>query len=258
MQAISLQSGSNGNCIYVESEGIRLLFDAGISGIQTQKRLEIHNRDIRKIDALIISHDHSDHTCAMGILARKYGMPVYVTKPTLAAAVHKNRIGDIPDLKHFVSGQALDFGKISVHTVSTPHDGVDGVGFMIDDGRFRLGILTDLGYVFPQLAEAVNTLDGVFIESNYDPHMLETGPYPLFLKKRIKGSGGHLSNMESAELLAGLTSKRLRWACLSHLSETNNSPEVVIKTHRLYNPLNIPLTVASRHEVSDIFELGDN
>jgi phosphoribosyl 1,2-cyclic phosphodiesterase len=190
----------------------------------------------------------------MGILARKYGIPVYVTKPTLSAAARKNRIGEIPQIKHFVSGQTIDFGNVTVETLRTPHDGVDGVGFMIDDGSFRLGVLTDLGYVFPELAEAVNSLDGVFIESNYDPHMLETGPYPLFLKKRITGSGGHLSNQESARLIAGLTSKRLRWACLSHLSETNNSPELVIKTHRLHNPLNIPLAVASRYEVSDIFD----
>ncbi len=253
MQAISLQSGSNGNCIYVESGGVRLLFDAGISGIQTLKRLEVHSRDIRQVDALIISHDHSDHTIAMGILSRKFGIPVYVTKPTLASAVRKNKIGDITKLHHFEAGKTLDFGKISVHTVQTPHDGVDGVGFIIDDGSCRLGVLTDLGYVFPELIKTVNSLDGVFIESNYDPHMLETGPYPLFLKKRIIGSGGHLSNLESAELLAGLTSKRLRWACLSHLSETNNSPDVVIKTHRQYNPLKIPLAVASRYEVSEVF-----
>jgi phosphoribosyl 1,2-cyclic phosphodiesterase len=255
MQAISLQSGSNGNCIYVESGGVRLLFDAGISGIQTLKRLAIHDRDIRQVDALIISHDHSDHTSAMGILARKFGIPVYVTEPTLAAAVRKNRIGDIPKICHFESGKTIDFGSVSIHTLPTPHDGVDGVGFVVDDGKCRLGILTDLGYIFPELIDAADSLDGVFIESNYDMHMLETGPYPLFLKKRISGSGGHLSNLESAELLAGLTSKRLRWACLSHLSEMNNTPEEVIKTHRLYNQRKIPLSVASRYNVSPVFNL---
>jgi phosphoribosyl 1,2-cyclic phosphodiesterase len=253
LKAISLQSGSNGNCIYVESDGVRLLFDAGISGIQTLKRLEVHSRDIRQIDALIISHDHSDHTSAMGIIARKFGIPVYVTKPTLRAAVRKNNIGDIPKLFHFESGQTLNFGKVSVQTIRTPHDGIDGVGFLVDDGNYRLGVLTDLGFVFPELADAVNSLDAVFIESNYDQRMLETGPYPIFLKKRISGSGGHLSNLESAHLLAGLTSERLRWACLSHLSESNNNPHITLKTHKLYNPHKIPLTVASRYEVSDVF-----
>lgn len=255
MQAISLQSGSNGNCIYVESHGVRLLFDAGISGIQAQKRLEIHNLDINEIDALIISHDHSDHTSSMGVFARKFGMPVYVTKSTLESASRKKNIGDIPELFYFESGRSIDFGKISIETIRTPHDGVDGVGFVIDDGSYRLGVLTDLGYVFPELAAAVNNLDGVFIESNYDPEMLDSGPYPPFLKKRIAGSGGHISNAESAELISRAGTERLRWVCLSHLSESNNTPYLALETHRSMNPDGVIPVIAGRYDVSPLFKL---
>ena len=255
MRVISLQSGSNGNCVYVEAGGVRLLFDAGISGSSAAERLAAHGRDIRSVDALIISHDHSDHIRAAGVFQRKYGIPLYVTPRTLAAAQTRCALGKLKDIRHFRCGSTIQVGGASVHTIPTPHDGEDGAVFVVDDGARRLGILTDLGHVFQDLGRTIASLDAVFLESNYDPHMLANGSYPRYLKIRIKGPGGHISNHEAAELLAGAAGSRLKWACLGHLSEENNSPEVALRTHREVLGTGLPLYVASRYAVSEIFTI---
>lgn len=250
MIAISLQSGSNGNCIYVETGGAKLLFDAGICGVAAERRLTAYGRDIRQVDALIISHDHSDHIRYAGVFQRKYGLPIYITPLTLEAGLKRHALGKLDDLHLFMAGGAISFGKITVHSFSTPHDGADGAAFVVDSGRKRLGIMTDLGHVFDGLEQTITTLDGVFMESNYDPTMLAEGPYPAFLKRRIKGPGGHLSNIESAELLR--SGGRLKWACLAHLSEQNNHPELALRTHRkIVNP-DLKLYTASRHGASGV------
>ena len=225
MKVISLQSGSNGNCIYVETESLRLLIDAGITGSQAEQRLAAAGRDIRDVDALLISHAHADHVRCMGVYQRKFGLPIFVTQQTLATVRRRSRQGELTDVRSFVAGSTIRFDSVSVETVPTPHDSVDSVAFIIDDGRRRLGILTDLGHAFDGLDAVVRSLDSVILESNYDPDMLASGPYPEQLKQRIRGPGGHLSNIEAAELLADTVNGRLKWACLAHLSERNNEPE---------------------------------
>jgi phosphoribosyl 1,2-cyclic phosphodiesterase len=256
MIAISLQSGSSGNCIYVETRGIRLLFDAGISGVQAAERLAVHGRDIRAVDAVIISHDHGDHIRHAGVFQRKYGLPIYVTPATLAAAASRCTLGKLKDIRHFRSCDRLTFGHVSVHAIPTPHDGADGAAFVVESGQKRLGIMTDLGHVFKDLIPLVSSLDAVFLESNYDPVMLAEGPYPAYLKQRIKGPRGHLSNLEAAELLRRATdAKRLKWACLAHLSEQNNNPDIALTTHRSVLADDLTLYTADRYQVSGIFAL---
>jgi phosphoribosyl 1,2-cyclic phosphodiesterase len=256
MIAISLQSGSSGNCIYVETCGVRLLFDAGISGVQAADRLAAHGRDIRKVDGVIISHDHGDHVRHAGVFHRKYGIPVYITPATLAAATARCTLGTIKDLRHFRSSDKLTFGDVVVHAVPTPHDGADGSVFVVEAGTKRLGIMTDLGHVFKDLISLVSSLDAVFLESNYDPDMLATGPYPYYLKQRIKGPRGHLSNGEAAELLCRASeANRLKWACLAHLSEQNNNPDVALRTHRDILSDRLTLYTADRYTASDILSL---
>lgn len=255
MRVISLQSGSNGNCVYVEAGGVRLLFDAGISGSTAAERLAAHGRDIRSVDALIISHNHSDHISSAGVFQRKFGIPLYVTPRCLSAAQTRCSLGKLKEVNHFRSGSTIRIGGVSIQTIPTPHDGEDGVVFVVDDGERRLGVLTDLGHVFQDLGRTIASLDAVFLESNYDPEMLTNGSYPRFLKIRIKGPGGHISNHEAAELLAGAAGSRLKWACLGHLSEENNSPEVALRTHREVLGTGLPLHVASRYAVSEIFTL---
>lgn len=251
--AISLQSGSNGNCIYVEEGATSLLLDAGISGLQAERRLEAHGRDIRKVTGVIISHDHSDHVRSAGIFQRKFRLPLHITAATLRTA-GRQALGQLDDVRPFEAGSTLEFGRLTVQTIRTPHDAADGVAFIIGNGKGRLGVLTDLGHVFDGLADVLATLDGVFLESNYDPAMLERGPYPEHLKARIRGPHGHLSNGEAATLLAR-PPNRLRWACLAHLSEHNNEPAVALKTHREVLGNRLPLFVASRYEASGVFEV---
>ncbi len=253
MRVMALQSGSNGNSIFVEAGGVRLLVDAGISGIQMETRLAAHGIDACQIDGLLISHDHSDHVRSMGVFQRKYGMPVYVTERTILAARRRNRLGLIDDVRCFSSGTAWRIGALTVETIPTPHDSVDGVGFVFDDGCNRLGVLTDLGHAFPGLAEVLRSLDAVLLESNYDPQMLEAGPYPENLKRRIRGPQGHLSNGEAAELLSDAFRGRLRWACLAHLSEQNNDPRLALQTHHQIVGAEHPVSVASRYEASPMF-----
>ena len=249
----SLQSGSNGNCIFVESGGVRLLFDAGLTGIQTKQRLESFGVDIATIDAVIISHIHNDHLRYAGVLQRQYNLPVWMTAGTYQEVRFLRRPGRVRDPQLFNSGDTLPFGSVKVETIQTTHDAPEGVCFVVDNGTTRLGIMTDLGSRFLGLQEIIATLDGVYLESNYDHEMLVNGTYPDALKQRILSNQGHLSNADAAALL--LKSNRLRWACLGHLSASNNRPEVALETHRNILGETLPLHIAPRFDVSEMLEL---
>ena len=246
MICFSLNSGSNGNCIYVEHEGVRLLLDAGISGKRTAERLAQHGRDVREVDAVIISHDHIDHIRCAGILARKFGLAVYMTPETYRRG-RRYDLGRIDALRYFQAGDTLRFGPVRVETHPTAHDGADPVSFVVAAGGRRLGILTDLGHVSVGVERLLGRLDAVFLESNYDPEMLASGPYPGYLKRRITGDGGHISNVEAAEMVAAACDGRLQWVALSHLSEINNTPDLAAGTHRRIAGAGRPVHVASRH-----------
>jgi phosphoribosyl 1,2-cyclic phosphodiesterase len=251
MRVIVLQSGSNGNCVYVEGGGTSVVIDAGISGRQAATRLAERGIDIRGAGGLLISHDHADHVRCAGVFHRKFGLPVYITARTQRAAGSSHALGEIRDVRHFAAGDALRLGRLRIETLPTPHDAADGCAFVLDDGRRRLGVLTDLGNVFPDLPAVVESLDAVILESNNDPVMLESGSYPAFLKRRIRGPAGHLSNVDAAELL-GRAGRRLRWACLAHLSAENNDPRTALATHRRVVGPRLRLHVASRVHPTDI------
>lgn len=254
MKVLVVQSGSNGNCVYVETRRTRLLLDAGVGVQRVQRAVGSCGGDLRELTALLISHEHSDHIRSAGPLQRRFGVPIYMTRRTLAA-VERSAGASLEEVRHFAAGETIEFADVAVHTIRTPHDCVEGVAFIVDDGRKRLGILTDLGHVFDGLDRIIRSLDAVILESNYDPQMLESGPYPLWLKQRIRGPGGHLSNEESAELVRASASSRLRWICLAHLSQRNNEPAIALRTHRRIVPQRLPLRVASRHEATGPFEL---
>jgi phosphoribosyl 1,2-cyclic phosphodiesterase len=249
MEVISLQSGSAGNCVFVRSGETRLLFDAGISGSNAQSRLAEYGYDIRDCDALILSHEHSDHIRGVGVFHRKFGFPVYANKRTWNAMCCKSSIGDIGCPNHFDSGKPFQIGSLCIDPIRTPHDAVEGVCFVIEDVESgqRFGLLTDLGHVFRRLQKVIGTLDAVLIESNYDDEMLRFGPYPQHLKDRISGRQGHISNKDAAELLDACDSSQLQWACLGHLSAQNNSPEVALATHRERHGDRFPLFCADRY-----------
>lgn len=231
MICFSVNSGSNGNSIYVESAGARLLFDAGLSGKQTALRLAQHGRDITQVSGVVISHDHSDHIRCAGVLARKFGLSVYMTEKTYLAATGYG-LGNIADLRLFDPDVPLEIGDALIRAHRTPHDAAEPVIFTVEAAQRRLGIFTDLGNPFEGLASLMGELDAAYLESNYDPDMLASGPYPPHLKQRIVGEHGHISNLECAQLVRDHASPRLQWVALSHLSEANNTPELALRTHR--------------------------
>lgn len=253
VQTFSLQSGSNGNAIYVEAGDVRLLFDAGISGASAAARMANHGRDIRDVTALLISHDHIDHIRCAGVYQRKFGLPLYVTRKTLAATWCN--LGPLNNVRFFQSGDALSFGPVTVHTLRTPHDAADGVAFIVEHEGKKLGILTDLGHPFPGLQHLLETLDAAYLETNYDLQMLRDGHYPYHLKQRIRGPGGHLSNAESAALLRACGRKRPRWIAVAHLSADNNRPHLAIDAQHDAVGKTYPVLHASRDTVSDLWDV---
>lgn len=253
----SLQSGSSGNALYVEAGGMRLLFDAGLSAKQLRERLASLDRKPDDLDALIISHEHSDHSCGIGVIARKYNVPVYITKPTLTASRRQN-LGEIPEIVHFVPGHSFKIGAVTIETIATPHDAIDGSVFKVTHEGASLGICTDLGHVFRDLRNLVGQVDALYLESNYDTHMMINGPYPPSLKRRIMGPGGHISNAEAAELIAAEATSRLQWLCLGHLSAQNNTPEVTFATHEKIHGAAMPITIAPRYTPSTLLTVTAN
>ena len=229
MRVIALQSGSKGNCIYLEADNVRVLFDAGISGKRAQERLAYFHIDIRSIDALLISHDHIDHVSCAGVFNRKFGIPLWITQKTFKAA--SSRIGEVKQVNYFTSGETIHFDGLNIETIKTPHDAVDGVCFVADDGKKRFGVCTDLGCVFNELPSVVQSVNGLLLESNYDPIMLRYGDYPPELQDRIRSSHGHLSNEEAAELLLHY-GQNLETVMLGHISENNNTERQVVSTHK--------------------------
>lgn len=255
MRLISLQSGSSGNCVYVESNGVRLLFDAGLSASQVSERLAAQGRSAQAADALFISHDHYDHVRCAGIYTRKFKVPLYINPRTLRASRRSLVPSAEMDIRHFRSGDSVTVGHLTVETVGTPHDAADGVVFVVDDGNHRIAICTDVGHVFGDLKNVVQSADGLFLESNYDETMLENGPYPLRLKQRISGSRGHISNREAAELVAGSASAKLQWLCLAHLSDKNNTPRKAMSLHRKALGESLPIQMTSRDRATEIMEI---
>ena len=253
MLTFSLQSGSNGNAIYVEAAGVRLLFDAGISGAVAAQRMLEHGRDIRSVNALIISHDHIDHVRCAGVFQRKFGIPLHITEKTLQATWCN--LGALREVHFFRAGDALTFGSVIVHTIPTAHDAADGVAFVVECEGKKLGVLTDLGHPFSGLQQVVESLDAAYLETNYDLRMLNEGSYPYHLKQRIRGPGGHLSNCESAALLRACGRNLPKWVAVAHLSADNNRPELAVSAQHAAVGTTYPVRHASRDAVSELWEV---
>lgn len=253
MITFSLQSGSNGNSIYVEAGDTRLLFDAGITGALAEKRLAEYGRDIREVHALFVSHDHQDHIRCAGVYQRKFGLPIYMTRATRDAS--SCPLGQLDDVRSFKSGDSIALNGVTVHTIPTPHDAADGVGFVVEFEGRRLGILLDLGHPFDGLRGVLESVDAVYLEANYDREMLEAGSYPSWLKARIQGDGGHISNDEAARLLADCARNRPKWVAVAHLSADNNRPELAMGAPRALVGDDYPVFLAPRTGPSELLEV---
>ncbi len=251
IRTVALASGSNGNSIYVETSDARLLFDAGLSGRKLEERAALGGVDLADVDALLISHNHSDHVGGAGVLHRRYGLPLFATRGTWEAA--RQRAGKVTRLTTIAAGETIVFGGTMVHSIPTPHDGREGVAYVVEHGDLRLGILTDLGHCFAELEDTLPGLDAAYLEANYDLEMLLHGLYPEHLKDRIAGPCGHLSNEECSELALRAAGDRLKLLILSHLSGENNTPDAALSAAEGLCAAGVKVELAGRHGPSDVF-----
>lgn len=223
MRYCSLGSGSRGNATLIEYGCTRLLVDCGFSLRATEQRLAQAGLSAQQLTAILVTHEHSDHIRGVERLAQRYRLPVYATAGTRQGM----GTSDLPvQLIRF--GEDIDIGDIRVTPVPVPHDAREPSQFIFDSGYQRLGVLTDTGTITPLIREMYSGLDALFLEANYDPLMLANGPYPAFLRARVGGPLGHLSNQQAAGLLASIDIRSLKQVAIAHISEKNNSPELAL------------------------------
>ena len=229
---VSLFSGSSGNAIYVTNNNTKILVDAGLSGKRIEEALFSIGEDIRDVQAILISHEHMDHVMGAGVLARRFGIPVYANKRTW-----DNMYGVLKNIKPecirvFNTGDNFCIGDIEIHTFRTPHDAVEPVGFSFLHKGKKITIATDMGHMNSTLLSCLEGCDMILIESNHDIEMLKMGRYPWPLKKRILGDTGHLCNDTAAQVVAYLAKRGTKKFLLGHLSKENNFPELAFETVR--------------------------
>lgn len=258
-----LFSGSSGNATYVGCDDANLLVDAGLSGSRVTQELHRIGIDPYTLDAILVTHEHSDHIKGIGILSRKYDLPVYATEGTWREMFGK--IGAVAEknVRIFEPEQDFFIGSIDVTPFSTPHDAAQPVGYTFETGGAKLAIATDLGCIRESWLRHLIGADAVILESNFDPGMLQTGPYPYDLKKRIMGRHGHLSNDDAGEVAAELVRNGTKQVILGHLSKENNYPELALQCTELalrqagYLPYeDVQLLVASRDGNSGIYSVS--
>ena len=230
MRVVVLASGSKGNSTLVATSRTRILVDCGLSCKETFKRLHAVGEDPHRIDAIVISHEHSDHIGGLPVLARKTKAPVFMTGATNDTWGESCEGSDLDRLELFYSGRSFTVGDIEVTPFTIPHDAADPVAFCFRAEGAKVGIVTDLGYIPRNVSEHVRGCDVLVIESNHDVEMLRTGPYPWSEKQRVGSRVGHLSNSTLADFFARDYDGNAAFVVLAHLSEQNNHPEIARRT----------------------------
>ena len=220
MRFALIGSGSKGNGTLIEHGQTRILIDCGFSLRDTEARLQRLKCDPQSLDAVLVTHEHGDHIRGVGLLARRYGVPVWATRGT----VNGSQPGKVPTLNLFDVHQTLAIGEIEIQPFPVPHDAREPCQFVFSDGDRRLGLLTDTGSSTPHIHASLSGCDALVLECNHDPQMLEEGPYPVSLKQRVGGGYGHLSNAQAAQILASLDTDDLQYLVAAHLSDKNNTP----------------------------------
>lgn len=266
MRLCSIASGSSGNCIYVGSEATHLLVDVGISGKKTEAGLNSLGLKPSDLDGILITHEHADHINGLGVLSRKYGIPIYATSGTIEAILTCSNVGKIDEsLFHAVKADTKIIIKdLGVNPMRISHDAAEPVAYRISYGSKKVGICTDLGIYNDYTVECLKGMDALLLEANHDVNMLQVGPYPYYLKQRILGDRGHLSNENSGRLLSRILHDKLQAIVLGHLSKENNLPELAYEAVRMeitmgdnpYNANDFRMMVANRSEVSPVINIA--
>ncbi|MCI8276703.1 MAG: MBL fold metallo-hydrolase [Clostridia bacterium] len=226
----SLYSGSSGNCLFINSNNTKLLVDCGTSGKKVTEALASIDSSIEEIDAILVTHEHSDHIQSLGLISSKYNIPVYANLETWnAMEAQKKKISE-NNIKIFENDKDFVLNDLTIHPFSTPHDAANPCGFNIHNGKRKLSIATDLGHMDNRILDTLKDSSFLLLESNYDPEILKLSKYPYLLKERIKGPNGHLSNSTAGKTISALINKNLKSVMLGHLSKENNFPELAYQT----------------------------
>ena len=261
LNCCSLYSGSTGNSFFVQTEDTKLLIDAGVSCKKIEDALASIKVSPKDIDAIFITHEHIDHTKSIGMLSKKYGLPIYTNTDTWQAILNTNNKISNVDIHFFENDKTIEFKDLKIHPFSTPHDAANPCGFNIFKDKKKLSIATDLGHMSDDIIKNLENSSFLMLEANYDSNVLKYSAYPYMLKKRIAGPNGHLENCITGQTIAHLINSGLQNALLIHLSKENNFPELAYKTvveelQKQNLPENcISLNVAPRDLPSNLFQV---
>lgn len=262
MRFLSIASGSSGNCTYVGTDRTHVLIDAGISGKRIEEGLKGADLSCRDLDAILVTHEHSDHIKSLGVLARKYEIPIYATGGTVDAIERSGCLGRLPEgiFHEILEDEPFVLKDLTVNPFGIPHDAAQPVGFRLECGPRSVGIATDLGRYGEYIIDHLQKLDVLLLESNHDVRMLQVGKYPYILKQRILGDRGHLSNENAGKLLCRLLHDDLKAVFLGHLSKENNYEELAYETvcseitmgENPYRAKDFRIQVAKRERCSEL------
>ncbi len=258
----SLYSGSTGNSLFIESNNSKILIDSGVSVKKIVTALSSINVDISQIDAILVTHEHSDHVQSLGTLSKKYNIPVYANKKTWEAMPKQKEKIDVICQKVFNNNEKFEIEDLEIKSFSTPHDAADSCGFTICSDDTKISIATDLGHITTNIIDALQNSKFLLLESNYDPEVLKCCSYPYLLKSRILGPNGHLSNSLAGKTIAHLIKSGLQTVMLGHLSKENNFPELAYNTVleelalNNYTTKNINVSVASRFGPTNLIQVS--
>lgn len=246
-----LASGSKGNAIYIGTNQTKILIDAGISGKAIQKKLAEINVDLSEIDAILITHEHSDHIQGLKTLAFKYGIPVFANAETAKGIVE--HFHERPKFKIFTTGETFEFGDLEIHPFSIQHDTLDPVAFAIRVNDLKLGFCADLGFATSLVQNRLEECDYLYIEANHQPSMVHASPRPMVYKQRVLSRTGHLSNEACGQLLSKIAHPKLKHVHLAHLSSECNTPDTALSVIREIlsaNGIELNLCVAPQNQIS--------
>jgi phosphoribosyl 1,2-cyclic phosphodiesterase len=236
---------------------VRLLVDGGLSAREIERRLLSIGASPKELNGIVVTHEHVDHVRGVGTLSRRYKLPVYLNKQTYLHL--PDSVGRLDQKEEFVTGRSFFIEDLTIHPFAISHDGIDPVGFTLANGSVKIGVCTDLGAATKLVCRHLEHCSVMILEANHDTEMLKNGPYPWPVKQRIKSRLGHLSNQQSAEILARVFSETLQEVILGHLSETNNAPEkargVFLRLLRRNAWTHLRLNISSQNEPLNLIEL---
>lgn len=264
MELCSIASGSSGNCICAGTDNCHVLIDAGISGKRIEAGLNSIDLKTAEMQGILVTHEHIDHIAGLGVLARRYGLPIYTTAGTRDAILQTKSVGKVDEnlFQVIEPGKEFSIGDLTIEPIPISHDAAEPVAYkMYQDGK-SMAVMTDLGKYDDNIVEKLQNLDVLLLEANHDVRMLQAGSYPYPLKQRILGDRGHLSNELSGQLLGQVLHDHFKHIVLGHLSKENNYPDLAYETVRLevelgenpYKGDDFPMFVAKRDEVSQKIE----